>query len=82
MIYKKRNLFESYEDFARSIYQKTGLNGEIEVIVPKAHYSMLLEELSHSPFCLDEPKNSPYFLKVRTSVLTFKIKYNDFSDLK
>ena len=82
MIDKKRNLFESYEDFARSIDQKTGLNGEIEVIVPKAHYMILLEELSDSPFGLDEPKNYPYFLKVITNVLTLKIKYIDFSDLK
>lgn len=78
----KSNLLQSYEEFARSIYQKTGINDEIEIIVPKAHYMMLLQELSDSPFSLDEPRNYPYFLKIFTSILTVRITYNYCHDLK
>ena len=75
---KTSNLLQSYEDFARSIYQKTGINDEIEIIVPKAHYMKLLNEMTQDPFHLSVADTCPVELKIMSSVLTFRISYKYF----
>lgn len=76
---KTSSLFEIYEDFARSIYEKTGCNEEIEIIVPKSHYIKLVSEMIKDHFHSSVAKKYPAELKILTTFLTFKITYN-YSD--
>ena len=79
---KEKTLLQVYEDFARSIYQVTGLNDPIEMILPKDHFIRLVMEMTDDPFEVSIAEKCPVEVKILTSNLTFKIKYNYFSELK
>lgn len=68
-----KTLFEIYEKFGRDIYEKTGSNEEIEIIVPKAHYSMLMQEFGPNRLQYVEPVKIPHFVKIFTSRMTIRI---------
>lgn len=79
----KRNLFQCYEDFARNIYKETGCNESIKMILPKAHYDQLVNEMLEDPFLtpLDAFHKSvaqkyPVEFKILTGPLTFIITRN------
>lgn len=78
---KEKTLLQVYENFARSIYQVTGLNDSIEIILPKDHFIRLVMEMTDDPFEVSIAEKCPVEVKILTSSLTFKIKYNYFSEL-
>lgn len=72
----KRNLFKCYEVFARNIYKETGCNESIKMILPKAHYDQLVNEMVEDPFHVSIAQKYPVEFKILTGPLTFIITHN------